>query len=154
MQCISFGIVFSIVVQGILILLSLLCILVVQFSLTHKLSEKKQKALMPSQAVLCVFDVWRGWTCGKHNQPDDKMSNHPTGFLDLLVWEIEDEEMTAWLGTSSIFFSCCFLSWVYSNIISPFSLPAFQTLSISPLISTMLLHLSDFTNNIYLCSAA
>lgn len=31
----------------------------------------------------------------KHNQLDDKMSNHHTGFLDLLDKEIESDEITA-----------------------------------------------------------
>lgn len=42
-----------------------------------------------SREVLSVWEVWRGWTCREHNQPDDKMSGHPTGFPNLLVWQIE-----------------------------------------------------------------
>lgn len=50
---------------------------------------------------MCVWvfgELWRAWTCGKRNQPDDEMSNQPTGFLDLVIWEIEGEKMTAWTG--------------------------------------------------------
>lgn len=42
-----------------------------------------------SREVLSVWEVWRGWTCRGYNQPDDKMSGHPTGFPDLTAWQIE-----------------------------------------------------------------
>lgn len=117
-------------------------------------SGKKWRALMQSQAVvcMCVRGVEKGWTCRKHNQPDDKMSNHPTGFLDLLVWEIGGDEMTAWQGTSCILSICCFIFWLW-NINLPFSLQALQTQGFS-LPFTLILRLRDYINNIYLHCAA
>lgn len=88
---------------SIAVLSSLVCILDVQFSLTHKLRKNVKGPDAVARCCVPVWEVWRGRTCGKHNQPDDKMSDHPTGFPDLLVWQIEGEEITAWLGTSSFF---------------------------------------------------
>lgn len=104
---------------SIAVLSSLVCILDVQFSLTHKLQKNVKGPDAVARCCVPVWEVWRGWTCGKHNQPDDKMSDHPTGFPDLLVWQIEGEEITAWLGTSSFFFSRCrfLLSFSHANFI-------------------------------------
>lgn len=40
-----------------------------------------------------------------------KCQINPTGFPSLLVWQMEGEQITAWLGISSLFFPsfCCFL---------------------------------------------
>ena len=77
---------------------------------------------------VCVCACGRfeeGWTCRKHNQPDDKMSNHPTGFRDLLVREIEGEEITARLRTSSFSFVCLFKHWFTCTFSDPKYFPSF-----------------------------
>lgn len=58
----------------------------------------------------CVKGVsaCKRWTCGKHNQPDDKMSTHPTGFLfSCKKWRHTNEEKKPhrlyWNMTSPVF---------------------------------------------------
>lgn len=75
--------VFVFVMQAVEISSKSLSFVIVQSHWPVKLGKRRWPRIHKPCVWLCVKGVsaCKRWTCGKHNQPDDKMSTHPTGFL-------------------------------------------------------------------------